>query len=209
PRPAAARRSPGPCLARSAGAPAPGPAGGRLRTRCTPMVAPAVLAGRRRRGRRPGGGSDPAPAAGAGPAGQRHHGLRRGRLRGSWLSAAGRPRLLPVAGFVRRHRPGPGVPTMSLCPTLCLFALLFPGLAAAEARPAQPAPAAAARQAELPRWEQLSAEQRELLVAPLRDRWNAQPEERARIDRKSTRLNSSHVKISYAVFCLKKKNTNR
>src|SRR5690606_40551304 len=27
----------------------------------------------------------------------------------------------------------------------------------------------------------------------------------ASIDRKSTRLNSSHVKISYAVFCLKKK----
>src|SRR5215475_11368971 len=27
-----------------------------------------------------------------------------------------------------------------------------------------------------------------------------------RQDRKSTRLNSSHVKISYAVFCLKKKN---
>src|SRR5690606_40526849 len=27
-------------------------------------------------------------------------------------------------------------------------------------------------------------------------------------DRKSTRLNSSHVKISYAVFCLKKKTTN-
>src|SRR5690349_23443944 len=26
------------------------------------------------------------------------------------------------------------------------------------------------------------------------------------IDRKSTRLNSSHVEISYAVFCLKKKN---
>ena len=26
------------------------------------------------------------------------------------------------------------------------------------------------------------------------------------IDRKSTRLNSSHVVISYAVFCLKKKN---
>src|SRR5690606_40881676 len=29
---------------------------------------------------------------------------------------------------------------------------------------------------------------------------------RAERDRKSTRLNSSHVKISYAVFCLKKKN---
>src|SRR2546426_4074150 len=28
------------------------------------------------------------------------------------------------------------------------------------------------------------------------------------IDRKSTRLNSSHLVISYAVFCLKKKNLN-
>src|SRR5256885_12023869 len=28
------------------------------------------------------------------------------------------------------------------------------------------------------------------------------------IDRKSTRLNSSHLVISYAVFCLKKNNTN-
>src|SRR5436305_11857397 len=28
-------------------------------------------------------------------------------------------------------------------------------------------------------------------------------------DRKSTRLNSSHVRISYAVFCLKKKNKNK
>src|SRR5690554_7268327 len=27
-------------------------------------------------------------------------------------------------------------------------------------------------------------------------------------DRKSTRLNSSHVRISYAVFCLKKKNSH-
>src|SRR5690606_40517562 len=30
------------------------------------------------------------------------------------------------------------------------------------------------------------------------------PEGPERTDRKSTRLNSSHVKISYAVFCLKK-----
>src|SRR5437773_7834686 len=29
----------------------------------------------------------------------------------------------------------------------------------------------------------------------------------SRQDRKSTRLNSSHITISYAVFCLKKKNT--
>src|SRR2546430_12188955 len=30
----------------------------------------------------------------------------------------------------------------------------------------------------------------------------------AALDRKSTRLNSSHSQISYAVFCLKKKNTH-
>src|SRR2546430_4358977 len=32
---------------------------------------------------------------------------------------------------------------------------------------------------------------------------------RAVIDRKSTRLNSSHSQISYAVFCLKKKKTSQ
>src|SRR5438445_7656356 len=32
---------------------------------------------------------------------------------------------------------------------------------------------------------------------------------RAEIDRKSTRLNSSHANISYAVFCLKKKKHNK
>src|SRR2546426_6805660 len=32
---------------------------------------------------------------------------------------------------------------------------------------------------------------------------------RARTDRKSTRLNSSHLVISYAVFCLKKKNIRK
>src|SRR5690554_7181215 len=31
----------------------------------------------------------------------------------------------------------------------------------------------------------------------------------SRIDRKSTRLNSSHVRISYAVFCLKKKKRHK
>src|SRR3712207_7595546 len=31
------------------------------------------------------------------------------------------------------------------------------------------------------------------------------PETLAQVDRKSTRLNSSHANISYAVFCLKKK----
>src|SRR5690606_40643545 len=36
-------------------------------------------------------------------------------------------------------------------------------------------------------------------------RARAQQGPASRADRKSTRLNSSHVKISYAVFCLKKK----
>src|SRR5256885_11611896 len=35
----------------------------------------------------------------------------------------------------------------------------------------------------------------------------SEPDPRASIDRKSTRLNSSHLVISYAVFCLKKKTT--
>src|SRR5690606_41690851 len=35
-------------------------------------------------------------------------------------------------------------------------------------------------------------------------RYNPEDERDERTDRKSTRLNSSHVKISYAVFCLKK-----
>src|SRR5690554_7685252 len=37
------------------------------------------------------------------------------------------------------------------------------------------------------------------------DRTNIVDRDLALIDRKSTRLNSSHVRISYAVFCLKKK----
>src|SRR3712207_7076971 len=36
-----------------------------------------------------------------------------------------------------------------------------------------------------------------------------QPLPRERRDRKSTRLNSSHANISYAVFCLKKKKTHK
>src|SRR3712207_7302595 len=36
--------------------------------------------------------------------------------------------------------------------------------------------------------------------------WDVGTRETHRSDRKSTRLNSSHANISYAVFCLKKKN---
>src|SRR5690606_39537483 len=55
-----------------------------------------------------------------------------------------------------------------------------------------------------------------LIIDPQNDFCDVPPDERPRVqgvamapalpvDRKSTRLNSSHVKISYAVFCLKKK----
>src|SRR3712207_8242792 len=39
------------------------------------------------------------------------------------------------------------------------------------------------------------------------DPYRAHEHEREEEDRKSTRLNSSHANISYAVFCLKKKRT--
>src|SRR5436309_9017239 len=42
--------------------------------------------------------------------------------------------------------------------------------------------------------------------AAYRQNWNKIASVFQGEDRKSTRLNSSHVKISYAVFCLKKKN---
>src|SRR5690242_21286882 len=61
-------------------------------------------------------------------------------------------------------------------------------------------------------------EVREVIAAPLRhgalqlgERWRIGRELKARgyrqaiVDRKSTRLNSSHMSTSYAVFCLKKK----
>src|SRR3712207_8685843 len=52
--------------------------------------------------------------------------------------------------------------------------------------------------------EQGYARRGEAAVAPLPEgRVGAQREQ----DRKSTRLNSSHANISYAVFCLKKKKT--
>src|SRR5688500_18511797 len=43
---------------------------------------------------------------------------------------------------------------------------------------------------------------------PIRHAISDRESAQARADRKSTRLNSSHLVISYAVFCLKKKNSN-
>src|SRR5690554_467642 len=47
-------------------------------------------------------------------------------------------------------------------------------------------------------WEQLNVKVKDLEAAPL------YIDDTPSLDRKSTRLNSSHVRISYAVFCLKK-----
>lgn len=58
-----------------------------------------------------------------------------------------------------------------LCPVLLLLALV-----------AGPAMAQTARQAaSLPAWEQLSPAQRELLIGPIRERWNANPDARTRL----------------------------
>src|SRR5690606_2865911 len=63
----------------------------------------------------------------------------------------------------------------------CALALLLPAICAV-AQPAPPAPAPQATSAApLPAWEQLSPGQREALIAPIRERWNASPEDRARM----------------------------
>ncbi len=58
--------------------------------------------------------------------------------------------------------------------TLVLALALAPALALAQ----QAAPPAASA---YPEWDKLSPAQRETLVAPLRDRWNGNPDERARM----------------------------
>src|SRR6266511_5516809 len=57
----------------------------------------------------------------------------------------------------------------------------------------------------LPIWPQ--SRRFALASCPGRRPLRGSPGETRGEDRKSTRLNSSHVKISYAVFCLKKKKT--
>ena len=61
----------------------------------------------------------------------------------------------------------------SAFPTL----LLWPVLALAQ----QTAPANPGSSTTLPNWEQLTPAQRDTLTAPLRDRWNNSPEDRARM----------------------------
>src|SRR5690606_10828024 len=55
-------------------------------------------------------------------------------------------------------------------------------------------------------YESIDAELREACEDVVLNRREDSTDRLLALDRKSTRLNSSHVKISYAVFCLKKKN---
>src|SRR5207248_9731645 len=56
--------------------------------------------------------------------------------------------------------------------------------------------------------EEVAGRARRWLVAGRRRRDGRDLRREAGLDRKSTRLNSSHRTISYAVFCLKKKKKN-
>src|SRR5258708_30303096 len=83
--------------------------------------------------------------------------------------------------------------------TLFPYTTLFRSLPAARGRPPESGPSPGSTSAacpELPR----STHSR----APATER-----RRRKEADRKSTRLNSSHQIISYAVFCLKKKNKHK
>ncbi len=55
--------------------------------------------------------------------------------------------------------------------SLLLGMLLLAGQALAQSQPAAP----------LPDWDKLTPQQREALIAPVRERWNGEPEERARM----------------------------
>src|SRR5699024_11486930 len=59
-------------------------------------------------------------------------------------------------------------------------------------------------------WDKQSLNEVMTLIEPYWDSHELDIEEYIETqDRKSTRLNSSHVSISYAVFCLKKKKLNK
>lgn len=61
------------------------------------------------------------------------------------------------------------------------LAFAAPANAQSTGRPDAPVTAQSAEPAALPAWDQLTDAQREALVAPIRDRWNAHPGKRARM----------------------------
>ena len=69
---------------------------------------------------------------------------------------------------------------MKLLRHVLALSLLLSAPAFAQTAPASnPAPAPAARS--YPAWEQLSVAERDMLLAPVRERWNSNPEKRARM----------------------------
>src|SRR5258707_8605129 len=62
------------------------------------------------------------------------------------------------------------------------------------------------RKNEMSRFRSLEGRQRSLVIPDLTNKNDIR---RLTKDRKSTRLNSSHANISYAVFCLKKKKVRK
>ena len=61
---------------------------------------------------------------------------------------------------------------------ILLFLALWPAFAIAQAHPAT---------AHYPEWDKLTPAQRDALVAPLRERWNSNPDERARMVERAQR----------------------
>src|SRR3712207_7333132 len=80
---------------------------------------------------------------------------------------------------------------------------LFPSPTLSRSHAHEADPPAAIDEADAAHGQELADSRCRLLVDRL-----CRPAAAAEEDRKSTRLNSSHANISYAVFCLKKKNNS-
>src|SRR5437763_291102 len=121
----------------------------------------------------------------------------------TWSAGCAFPRLLSVRHLLSHHPPpaplflprSPPPPRSTLFP----YTTLFRSSVRSSAPPsASRSPAIAARPPAVPH----GSCRRAPTASPIRPRRRSE-------DRKSTRLNSSHRCISYAVFCLKKKRTRR
>lgn len=80
---------------------------------------------------------------------------------------------------MNRHATIPTCRRRGLTTALALSLLLAPALALAQ-HSGTTAPSAKAT-ASLPAWDSLTPAQRELLIAPIRERWNANPDNRSRM----------------------------
>src|SRR5437764_7181223 len=115
---------------------------------------------------------------------------------------------LSLAGQLRRPARRclfPGARLRYRARTLALSAALLPALALASAVRADQPPLSLPEAQRLAALRSKQVEASDLAVSASQDLAVAAAE-RPETDRKSTRLNSSHRCISYAVFCLKKKN---